>query len=199
MSLLHHVDEPLPRATAPASPWPPGAVYATAAAIAAALGIAAGLGVFAPAVVACVLLAVGAERCGERLFEGHRRRVEADSWILQAGGAFGSRRAWRVAELTSARERRLLARSLRSIVDELRQKRAAVGGVVNRPALRPHADLISELADRLAALERPVTAFGILRVRWLLCDPGSPIYAATWARENTAHEIDATLRSLEPS
>ncbi len=68
---------------------------------------------------------------------------------------------------------------------------------VNLALLRPHGRVLSALADRVGDLDRPVAAYGILRVRWLLTNPGSPMYAPTWPRYDTARELGAILSSLE--
>ncbi len=97
---------------------------------------------------------------------------------------------WREAELTSERKRKALARSLRHVVRELE------GGVLpgavplNRFAARPHVDLIRALAERLAALERTVTAQGMLLAHDFVTDGfGSPLYA----RERAA-ELESTVQ-----
>ena len=50
---------------------------------------------------------------------------------------------------------------------------------LDRGGLRPHATLLSDLAERLDDLERPVSAAGILGVRRLLTEPNSPLYRRT--------------------
>ena len=52
--------------------------------------------------------------------ERRRARHEADVWIRRG---FESRYPWRLAELTSARERRSCARCVRSVFDELEGRR----------------------------------------------------------------------------
>jgi len=108
--------------------------------------------------------------------ERRREREVADSWILR-NGVVPSRFAWRAAELTSPHERRLLARSLRGVVSDLSPARMPGPAPLNRVALRPHADELTELAARLDDLHRPVSARGILNVHWLLVDSTSPFYA----------------------
>ena len=98
---------------------------------------------------------------------------------------------WRAAELASARERRLLARSLNGIVRELDANRLPGSSPLNRIALRPHADRIAAIADRLAQLERPVAVLGILLIHDLLSDGGSPLYD-----RRRVEEISGTLASI---
>jgi len=107
-------------------------------------------------------------------------RAEADAWILRGyENRTTSRYGWRVAELTTSRERRLLGSSLRAVVKEVSQQRPPGVVPLNRVALRPHRAELVALADRLEALERPVSASGILGVRRLLTEPGSPLYRST--------------------
>ncbi len=83
---------------------------------------------------------------------------------------------WRAAELTSARERRICARSLRRIVKEL-EGRLLPGAVpLNRRGVRPQAPALAALAERVADVSQPVTPGGMLLVHDLLCDAYSPLY-----------------------
>jgi hypothetical protein len=84
--------------------------------------------------------------------------------------------AWRVAELTSSRERLALARSLGDLVDDLSSHTLPGAAPVNRVGLRPHVDELLSLAARLEVLERPVAPRGMLLVRELLTNGGSPLY-----------------------
>jgi hypothetical protein len=108
-----------------------------------------------------------------------RARGEADRWLRASAGRLQSHPsvAWRAAELTSSRERRMLARSLRGIVADAR---APVWGFsaspLNRRGLVPYVEEIQALADRVGDFELPVTASGIVLVRDLLSDGGSPLY-----------------------
>ena len=96
--------------------------------------------------------------------------------VLRFTRLWDERRRRRADALTSARERRLLAGSLRSIVRELGSppmRRSTVP--LNRKALTPHADELRALAERLDDLDRPVSPAGILEVEELLTSPGSPL------------------------
>ncbi len=98
--------------------------------------------------------------------------------------------AWRALELSSRRERHGLARSLRGIVDELDPKWLPGVSPLNRVGLRRNVDSLLELADRLDD-DLPVTAFGMLLVRELLTDGGSPLYAA-----GHIEELEPTLAGI---
>lgn len=96
---------------------------------------------------------------------------------------------WRTAELTSERNRRVLAKTLRGVVSELDARRLPGASPLNRSGARSHAGLIQALADRVGDLERPVSARGILLVEDLVTDGWGPLYA-----RNRAGEISASLR-----
>jgi len=85
--------------------------------------------------------------------------------------------AWRTAELTSSRERRMLARSLRGIVSDVQSPSWAFSASpLNRRGLVPYVHEIRALADRIGDFEQSVAAAGIVLVRDLLSDGGSPLY-----------------------
>lgn len=85
--------------------------------------------------------------------------------------------AWRTAELTSSRERRTLARSLRGIVADVQSPSWAFSASpLNRRGLVPYVHEIQALADRVGDFEQPVAAAGIVLARDLLKDGGSPLY-----------------------
>jgi len=139
------------------------------------LGFAAGL-VWSEVLVAPVSLALaGAVHSGRRWIELLRRRREADRWLRQ-GLSPGTLHGWRVAELTSPRERQMFARSLRSLIRELDMLPFLSASPLNRPAVRPYVDELQILQRRLASRDRPVAPLGMLLVRELLADGGSPLY-----------------------
>jgi hypothetical protein len=125
-----------------------------------------------------------------------RRRAAADDPIALGLERRLSRHAWRVQELTGSRERRLLARSVRGLVSDLAPGRLLGASPVNRPALRPHRALLLELAERLSAVDRPVTASGILAVHRLLTSPDGPLYSREPTMDRARH-IVTTTDSLE--
>jgi hypothetical protein len=108
-----------------------------------------------------------------------RRRREADALLRVSGGGWESHSAvaWRVAELTSPRERRLLAKTLRSIVRQAEDTRPGFSAsVLARRRLRSRIPKLSRLADCLADLSQPVTGAGVVLVHDLLHDGGGPLY-----------------------
>ena len=128
------------------------------------------------------------------------RRRDADRRIAAGAGPFRPDLAWREAELTSQRERLTLARSVRSVLAELSSDQMLGASPLYRPAVRPHAAELTALADRLADLDRPVEAVGILAVQQLLTDAGSFLYARPYANEeprDISAEISAVLDRLE--
>jgi hypothetical protein len=123
-----------------------------------------------------------------------RARRDADLWLRTSLGRWDSHPAvaWRVAELTSPRERRILARSLRGIVHDVKAPRSTFSASpLNRRDLGPYVDEIAELAGVVGDLDRPVTAVGIVLVRDLLTDGGSPLYLG-----GTVSELPARLARI---
>jgi hypothetical protein len=114
-----------------------------------------------------------------------RARVEADHWI---GHGFQSRYPWRVAELTSVRERKLCARSIRSVVGEIQGSKLPGAAPLRVAALRPHVGLLQTIEARLLDSE-PVSAVGMLAVDELLTSPGSCLFAPT-------DDVESCLRTV---
>jgi hypothetical protein len=124
-----------------------------------------------------------------------KARREADRLLRASDGRWESHDGlvWRVAELTSARERRTLARSLRGIVKEATSPQPMLSASpLNRRRLAPYTGLIGRLAERVGDLERPVTAAGIVLLRDLLTDGASPLYVG-----GDVKELPAALRRIE--
>ena len=122
--------------------------------------------------------------------ERRRARAEADHWI---GHGFESRYQWRVAELTTARERKLLARSLHSVLGEVNGSKLP-GAIPTRvAALRPHAALLEAIEARLLD-DAPVSALGVLSVDKLLTSPGSCLYMEV---DDVASCLTTVLEKLE--
>src|SRR5262249_27379841 len=84
---------------------------------------------------------------------------------------------WRAGELTSDRNRKILARSIRGLKHDLSPGVLPGASPLDRIGTRPHVDLLAQLADRLAGLARPVSPLGVLQVEELLTSPDSPLYA----------------------
>ena len=198
MDLIHTADL---RAEPPGSPRAVLAPLVALAAVAAVvLGVCAAAGLrgdtllVAPISLALLGVVLAARRWDER----RRLCAAADAWIARShdGASYG----WRVAELTSRRERTMLAHSVRHIVPELSERRLPGASPLNRIALRPHRAELIALADRLDDLDRPVSAAGILAVRRLLTEPGSALYASEWMdapAPDPGRELAAVLASLE--
>jgi hypothetical protein len=188
--------------TLPAAPWVPVALCAAAAAVLFGVGVAGGLdGSFllvTPISVACLGVLLALRRWAER----DRIRTAADAWIARGYESRASRYGWRIDELTSQRERRLLGRSVRRIVPELAAGRRPGASPLNRFALRPFRSELIALADRLDDFERPVSAAGILGVHRLLTEPGSVLYSRpSFDKQprDIGAELGAILDGLEVS
>jgi hypothetical protein len=122
--------------------------------------------------------------------ERRRARAQADYWI---GHGFESRYPWRVAELTSGRERKLCARSLHGVLGELNGSKLPGAAPLRISALRPHVALLEAIEARLLDGE-PVAAAGMLAVNELLTGPGSCLFAQT---DDVAPCLRAVLAKLE--
>ncbi len=117
--------------------------------------------------------------------ERRRARRDADYWI---GHGFESRYPWRAAELTSERERRECARSLHSVIGEVRGVKMPGATPLRRAALRPHLALLETLEARLRD-DVPVTAIGMLAVNDLLTNPDSCLFAEVDAVEPCLRKV----------
>ena len=190
-----HADRPAaPEPGAPASPLKAALPYVALAAVALAAGWAAGLSWPNRLVLPIALVLAGAVRSAQRWSERRRRRAIADEWFERGGQA--AQFAWRAEELTSAHERRLLADSLRGVVQEIRAPGPTSTVPLNRTAIHPHIAKLDALATRLEDIERPVTPAGILEIERLLTSPGSPLYMHSNA-DNLPELLAAITRDLE--
>jgi hypothetical protein len=122
--------------------------------------------------------------------ERRSARATADYWIRHG---FESRYPWRVAELTTARERRICARSLDGVVGELTGSKMPGAAPVRVAALRPHIAALALIVARLRD-DEPVTATGMLAVNELLTSPGSCLFAEV---EDVRSSLRAVLDLLE--
>lgn len=127
---------------------------------------------------------------------GDRRAADRELRLGSRAQLGSAATAWRARELTSARHRTALARSVARTERDASPAWLPGASPLNRAAVRPQADLFRRLAERLADLDRPVSARGVLEVEDLLTSSESPLYA----RER-AHEMQASLlacvRALE--
>ena len=118
----------------------------------------------------------------ERLLTAYRRRVRerrgADDWLRSASGTFVPEKyVWRADELCSSRNRTTLARALRRL-DASAWSYRPRPGLLDLPAVRTCRPPLLTLAGRLEELSEPVTPAGVLQVRNLITDGGSPLYGA---------------------
>ena len=77
---------------------------------------------------------------------------------------------------TSPTTRRKLAASLRRVVRSSSPRMLPGAGPLNRVLVRGHATELLALADRLDALDRPVSSEGVFLVEELLNEPWSPLF-----------------------
>jgi hypothetical protein len=164
------------------------------------LGLAGGLAGNSLLVAPLSLALLGIVLAVRRWDERRRACAVADAWIARGYESRASRYGWRIEELTSQRERRLLGRSVRGIVPELALGRLPGSSPLNRPALRPFRSELIALADRLDDLGRPVSAAGMLGVRRLLTEPESVLYARPYVDtqpRDIGAELGAILDGLE--
>ncbi len=160
------------------------------------------VGVFPPRpgfVIALSLAILGGCRLVGEVRADVARRREADRLLvaLETDRVPDGLR-WRAAELTRARERKALARALRNLLRSLELPPAMFPTLVNRRALRRNRSAVEALANRLAAVDRPVRPRGILLLRQLLGgSPHSPLYDVEAAGD--LHAVLARVRSeIEP-
>lgn len=106
------------------------------------------------------------------------------------------RLAWRAEELTGQKRRKMLARSIRRLVASAETKYLPGASVVNRVAIRAERLRLLGLAARLEALDRPVTARGVLLVEDLLTCVDGPIYVRE-DRDALPLTVDAAYAVLE--
>lgn len=109
-----------------------------------------------------------------------RQRRAADAWLRSATGGFvPPAYAWRAEQLTSPRERRMLARTLRLIERSAYERSVGRLRPLNLPAVRAHHESLELLACTLETLDEPVTPAGMLRVVDLVTNGAGPLWGAT--------------------
>ena len=150
--------------------------------------------------VGAALGLLGGVALGREVREATRRREAADGVIetLPPQRVPGGLR-WRADELTSPRERRRLARGLRSVLKLIDRPGAiAVTPVpLNWRAIRRERQTVEEVASLLADTRRPVSPRGVLLARRLVLDyVESPLYVRRNANE--LHQVLARLRAELP-
>jgi hypothetical protein len=124
------------------------------------------------------------------------RRRRADEWLRTATpNVVPTAHAWRAAELTSPKRRRLLAETLREVADA-RARDSAVGGRY-RPrhtASVSSREPLEALAATLESENQPVTAAGVLRVLDLITSGTGPLWGTS--RQALADALETTHRLL---
>jgi hypothetical protein len=104
---------------------------------------------------------------------------------------------WRAAELTSARNRSMLARSLRGLVREVERPSFMTAVPLNRRGLRPHLPLVRSLIARISDVDRAVAPRGMVLVEELLTNGfESPLYVGGRA-EDVSKSIGRCLAALD--
>ena len=131
------------------------------------------------AAVGCLL--VGAVRAFLELRDLWTLRRAADA-VLRTGARvhpYSALLVWRAGELTSDRNRRVLARSVGRIVRELERPSFMSAVPLNRRQAREHAGLLVKLAERLGDLDSSISPCGVVLVEDLLTDGvNSPLFGS---------------------
>jgi hypothetical protein len=163
-----------------------------------ALGLTAVIRPLSGLVFAAIFLAAGALQSSLAHFELIRIRRRADLELRREPRPYSlsSLAQWRAHELTRDRHRLALARAVARTERDLSPALLPGASPLNRVAARPHVDLFRRLADRLAALDRPVTPQAVLQVEEVLMSPDSPLYARERARE-LRPSLLASIRALD--
>lgn len=107
------------------------------------------------------------------------------------------RLAWRVEELVGTKNRLDLAHSVRSLVRDARPSYLPSASPFNRLVVRAESDQLLAVAARLADLERPVAARGVVLLERLLTDGSGPLYDRDRVEE-FGSTLDTILDALEP-
>lgn len=107
------------------------------------------------------------------------------------------RLAWRVEELVGTKNRLDLAHSVRSLVRDARPSYLPSASPFNRLVVRAESDALLVVAARLADLERPVAARGVVLLERLLTDGSGPLYDRDRVDE-FGSTLDTILGALEP-
>jgi len=168
-----------------------------AAAIAASLAGFESTSVFAAVAASaalCAFVRTGVEH--ERI---ELRREKADGWLSTRCGEQpdDAMLLARIGELSSPRLRKTLARSFRRVARDVHSfGRPTTPAQHNRRILRPHAEQIQRLAERLDDRTRPVGPRGMAMAYRLVTMGGGPLYNSRRAQELPAH-LNATLGALD--
>jgi len=107
------------------------------------------------------------------------------------------RLAWRVEELVSTKSRLDLAHSLRSLVRTASARQLPSSAPLNRLVVRAESGTLAAVAARLADLDRPVAAQGVVMLQRLLLDSGGPLYDVD-REDDLPSYLDDARAALEP-
>jgi HAMP domain-containing protein len=124
-----------------------------------------------------------------------RRAVDRQILAAPSAGTVSELVQWRAHELVAAEERAALARELGAVLHQLDPQHLPSASPLRRAAVRPHADLLRAIRDRLGD-EEPVTPRGMLLVHGLLRE-GSPLYTDA-SDEELARTLARVRGALEP-
>jgi hypothetical protein len=108
------------------------------------------------------------------------------------------RLAWRIDELVSTKNRLDLAHSLRTLVRDASPRYLISATPINRLAVRAESETLLALASRVADLNRPVAARGVVLLERLMVDASGPLYDRERVDELPAY-LDCALDALEPA
>lgn len=149
------------------------------------LGLAGVIRPLSGLVFAGIFIVVGALKWSLAQFELTDLRRRADLELRREPRPYllSPLAQWRGRELTSDQHRLVLERSVARTVRDLSPTLLPGASPLNRVAARPYIELLDELAERLAAVDRPVTPQAILEVQDLLTSPDSALYARERASE----------------
>jgi hypothetical protein len=168
-----------------------------AAAVAASLAGLESTSVFAAVAASAALCAVVRVAVEHERIE--LRRESADGWLsTRCGEQPGDEMLLaRLDELADPRLRKALARSFRRVARDVHSfGRPTTPAQYNRRTLRPHAEQIRRLAERLDDRTRPAHARGMAMAYRLITMGGGPLYNSRRAQELPAH-LNATLGALD--
>jgi hypothetical protein len=136
-------------------------------------------------VLAGIFVAAGTLRASLAYHEllGLRRLADSELRLGKEPYLHSALVSWRSAELTSTRHRTALARAAARTERDVSPATLPGASPLNRVAARPQIDLFRRLAERLSALDAPVTPHSVLLVEDLLTSSESPLYARERAGE----------------
>lgn len=124
-------------------------------------------------------------------------RERTDRLILTGDASDSSELVhWRVEELVAPDTRRGFAREIERLLRRLDPARLPSASPLRRVVARQYETRLRGLEVRMLD-ERPVAARGMLRLRWLLRDPGSPLYDEAHERQ-LGRAITRVWMELEP-